>query len=197
MRTQTLTGSKDWAMYSVKLPLIEDVKKIWIGAGLYGGTGQVWADDLQVLIDGKDINLAKKRVRMPAELDTTFNGGSNVGIKILDAQQIKDIALLGKIWGFLKYHHPTVYSGNYNWDFELFKIMPKVLKATSAADRNKIFLTWINSYGKLKIKKAELPGAAMVKIMPDVKWINTETLGADLNAFLNNIKDAERKQIIM
>jgi C-terminal processing protease CtpA/Prc len=193
MSKQQLIGSKDWTRYSVKLPLTENVKKIWIGAGLYGGTGQVWADDLQVLIDGKDISLAKKRVKLPAELDTTFNSGSRIAINSLDPKQINNIALLGKIWGFLKYHHPAVCCGNYNWDYELFKIMPLVLKATSAEDRNKIFLRWISSYGEFKTMKAELPKAGSVKMLPDVKWINTETLGVEVCVLLTKIKSAERK----
>lgn len=193
MKTQNLTGSKDWARYSVKLPLTEDVKTIWVGVGLYGGTGQIWADDLQVLIDGKDISLAKEKVKMPAELDSTYISGSKVAIKNLDAKQIKNIALLGKIWGFLKYHHPASYSGTYNWDFELFKIMPKVLQAGSVEDRNKVFFTWINSFGAFKVKKLQPPTSSMVKMMPDAKWINTVTLGEELCGLLLRISDAERK----
>jgi C-terminal processing protease CtpA/Prc len=192
MRTQDLTGSKDWARYSVKLPLTEDVKSIWVGVGLFGGTGQVWADDLQVLIDGKDISLAKEKVKMPAELDSTFISGSKVAIKNLDANQIKNMALLGKIWGFLKYHHPASYSGTYNWDFELFKIMPKVLQAGTVESRNKVFLTWINSFGSFKLKKPQLPSSSTVKMMPDTKWINTGILGQELCELLLRINDAER-----
>jgi len=169
------------------------VKTLWVGVGLYGGTGQVWADDLQVLIDGKDISLAKDKIKMPAELDTTFLKGSDVAITHLDPQQIKNIALLGQIWGFLKYHHPAAYSGNYNWDFELFRKMPDVLKAGSVEERNKVFLNWINSLGAFKVKEAQLPNAAKVKMVPDVKWINTGTLGQELYELLLKINDAERK----
>ncbi|MEJ5960951.1 S41 family peptidase [Pedobacter immunditicola] len=193
MRTQNLTGTKEWARYSVKLPLTENVKTLWVGVGLYGGTGQVWADDLKVLIDGKDISLAKAKIKMPAELDTTFLKGSKVAITNLEPQQIKNIALLGQIWGFLKYHHPVAYSGTYNWDFELFRILPNVLKAGSVEDRNKVFLTWMNSLGAFKVKKAQLPNAGKVKIVPDAKWINTETLGPELYELLLRINDAERK----
>ncbi len=46
-------------MYAVKLPLPEKAKIINFGALLYG-TGEMWIDDFELLIDGKDISLAKK-----------------------------------------------------------------------------------------------------------------------------------------
>lgn len=43
----------------------------------------------------------------------------------LDGQWSEDLVLLGKIWGFLKYHHPKVASGDLNWDFELFRFLQR------------------------------------------------------------------------
>lgn len=34
--------------------------------------------------------------------------------------------ILCKVWGFLKYHHPDVANGNYNWDEQLFEIIPYI-----------------------------------------------------------------------
>ena len=41
-----------------------------------------------------------------------------------DKEKINNLQTLGLIWFFLKYYHPNVTSGNYNWDYELFKITP-------------------------------------------------------------------------
>lgn len=46
---------------------------------------------------------------------------------------------LCKVWGYTKYYHPDVVSGKLNWDAELFKVMPKVLKANV----NAILLEWL------------------------------------------------------
>lgn len=54
---EDIRGTSDWTMYSVKLPLPEEATKIYIGA-ILSGTGKLWADDFQLLIDGEDISKA-------------------------------------------------------------------------------------------------------------------------------------------
>lgn len=34
--------------------------------------------------------------------------------------QHENLVLLGQVWGFLKYHHPTIASGELDWDLLLF-----------------------------------------------------------------------------
>lgn len=62
MMHKNITGTKDWTLYSVKLPLPKEATVIYIGT-ILSGTGKLWSDDFQVLIDGKDISEAvlKKR----------------------------------------------------------------------------------------------------------------------------------------
>lgn len=57
MQEKGIMGTKDWTQYSVKLPLPNEATTIFIGA-ILAGSGRLWADDFQVLIDGKDINEA-------------------------------------------------------------------------------------------------------------------------------------------
>lgn len=35
-----------------------------------------------------------------------------------------DIVLLGKIWGFLKYYHPSITKEKVDWDQELLDVFP-------------------------------------------------------------------------
>jgi hypothetical protein len=55
MTQKKIQGTKDWTLYSVSLPLPKNAETIYIGA-LLSGSGKLWVDDFQVLIDGKDIN---------------------------------------------------------------------------------------------------------------------------------------------
>lgn len=55
-----------------------------------------------------------------------------------------------KVWGFLKYYHPQVAKGNYNWDEQLFEVLPKIEKATTKNDLSKIYLDWISSLGSIE-----------------------------------------------
>lgn len=40
--------------------------------------------------------------------------------------EIKNLSNLCKVWGFLKYYHPNVAKGNFNWDEHLLTILPKI-----------------------------------------------------------------------
>ena len=56
----------------------------------------------------------------------------------------------GKIWGFLKYYHPNVADGKFDWDKELFRILPKVRASISKEEMSAVFIEWINNLGPIK-----------------------------------------------
>jgi len=65
---------------------------------------------------------------------------------IAKAEQISEtekLATAAKIWGFLKYYHPQVADGKFNWDNQLLEILPKVEAAESKESLSKIYLDWI------------------------------------------------------
>ena len=132
MQERQINGTREWEKYSVKLAFSEDVKSIFIG-GLHTGSGKVWFDSFRVLIDGKDLlSLTPVKPKTSkADLDAEFLEGSRIQLSELTERQLEDLSLLAKVWGFLKYYHPTVAKGEVNWDFELFRIMPKVLESSS------------------------------------------------------------------
>lgn len=63
---------------------------------------------------------------------------------------IENVALLCKTWGFLKYYHPNVAKGKFNWDNELLIILKKIENEKDNNVTSKIFLDWINSLGDIK-----------------------------------------------
>lgn len=63
--------------------------------------------------------------------------------------QTEKLYATGKVWGFLKYYHPSVAKGMFNWDNELLKILPKVEQAERKEDLSNLFTDWINSFGKV------------------------------------------------
>ncbi|MEJ0054647.1 MAG: hypothetical protein WDN75_02785 [Bacteroidota bacterium] len=138
LQKENIQGTIDWQRYSVKLPLTSLVKKIYIAA-LLSGSGQLWADDFQVLIDGKEISEAKPLVmkKFNADKDVEFDDGvSRISSIKLSPSKIEDLALLGKVWGFLKYYHPKIAEGEYNWDYELLRVMPKIVSSQSSRETN-------------------------------------------------------------
>ncbi|MEO8666237.1 MAG: hypothetical protein ABI462_12160, partial [Ignavibacteria bacterium] len=195
MQEKNIQGTADWELYSVKLPYPENSKTINIGA-LLMGTGQLWADDFQILVDGNDIselNYTEPK-KYKADLDKEFNQGSKISTMDLTASPstLENLIVLGKVWGFLKYYHPAIAEGNYNWDFELFRVLPKIVEAKNTEERNTALSDWITSLGKTEGGKEELHNTGEVKLRPELSWINNPDLGEKLSAQLNTIKDAQR-----
>jgi hypothetical protein len=52
---------------------------------------------------GKPLSEAPEKTRLPAELDNAFSEGSEVTFPELSLRNVRDLALLVKVWGFLKY----------------------------------------------------------------------------------------------
>lgn len=193
MMQKNIHGTSDWTLYSVILPLPENAKTIYIGPIIHG-TGKLWIDDIQLLIDGEDISKAKLKEQQifKADNDKEFDKGSNITIENLTPSKIEDLAILGKIWGFLKYYHPAIAKGDYNWDYELFRILPEILHCNIEKGRNEILSRWILSLGEVTNETSGKIDSSSVKFFPDFSWINKSSLGEELTKQLLTIRDAKR-----
>ncbi len=103
--------------------------------------------------------------------------------------QIDNLVTLGKVWGFLKYHHPKVTSGQIHWDYELFRLLPSVLAAKDRTSANAVLAQWIAKLGPIALCKpcAELEGGD-IDFGPDLDWIqNARMLGSELSETLSSI----------
>lgn len=78
--------------------------------------------------------------------------------------ETEKIAATAKVWGFLKYYHPEVANGKFNWDEQLFAILPKVQSATSKEELSQVYMAWIESLGQAKSCKKCVP-KKMFKIL--------------------------------
>ena len=67
--------------------------------------------------------------------------------------ETEKLTATAKIWGFLKYYHPEVANGKYNWDEELFNILPKVKTASNTKELSQVYVDWIKSLGQVKTCK--------------------------------------------
>jgi bifunctional DNA-binding transcriptional regulator/antitoxin component of YhaV-PrlF toxin-antitoxin module len=193
MQSKNIQGTKDWTQFEVKIPFPENGKTIYIGAML-SGTGQLWVDDFQLLLDGKDISHAKYKIakEYKADTDKEFDNGSKLSGMVLTESKIEDLDVLGKIWGYLKYYHPSVADGEYNWDYELFRMLPKVIDVKNQRERNSILNSWVLSLGGFETIRIDSQVNDEIKLAPDLSWINQKALGAELVKSLNKVKSAKR-----
>jgi pimeloyl-ACP methyl ester carboxylesterase len=84
-----INGTKGWQQYSLKLGLKKEAAKIYLFPALYG-TGKLWIDDIQVLIDGTDISKAKIKTDYNPIGPIPINYGNNTAasgrVKVKDAE---------------------------------------------------------------------------------------------------------------
>lgn len=182
MQKQNINGTNDWKEYTIDLPLSNNVQFIYVGVLLAAKNGKVWADDLHLTIDGVAIEKLKPqpKVLAGAKRDSTYRQGSNIKINSVSAQQITDLALLGRVWGFLKYHHPKATSGDINWDYALFPIMSKVLASKNTTERDKILVDWINNLGNINPCKSCDEPVGDFKLKVDHEWMNDPKISKNL-----------------
>lgn len=135
---------------------------------------------------------------LPRDSDTEFQKGSKIKKQNLSPNQVEYLYKLCKVWGYTKYHHPDVIAGNINWDAELFRVMPNVLRAKSADEVNIALSDWLKNF-PVKVE-TELPNEASkqwIKIQEeqgnkvlDTSWIqDVGDLGTELSGYLCSMSE--------
>lgn len=191
MRGRWVSGTTDWTEYRITLPLHSEARRLTFGV-LLAGQGRVWADALELLVDGRPADQAPPRLAAEAVLarNREFEAGSRIEIDTLTDAQVEHLTVLGRVWGFLKYHHPRIAGGEVPWDDELFRVLPAVLAARDAETRNQILSAWVDSLGVPEScdRCAAPPDPARVHLLPSLAWLeDTVMLGPRLSRQLRTV----------
>jgi len=64
--------------------------------------------------------------------------------KSLTTEEEKPLIALCQLWGFLKYHHPSVAAGEYDWDLELMKLIPVIRESENETQWKQLLNDWID-----------------------------------------------------
>lgn len=128
----------------------------------------------------------------PTILDTDheYDRGSGLTPAQLSSIQIENLVTLGRVWGFLKYYHPAIVGGKHHWDYDLFRVLPRLLKASSRESGNLVLRRWIDGLGEIGrcAPCAELHSSAALQFSPDDTWLrDRSTLGRELSDRLMTI----------
>jgi hypothetical protein len=191
LQPRQLKGTTDWTEYSITLPIEREAKQLYFGV-LLAGTGKLWADDLTLLVDGKPVSEAPpiERPKTPLDLDHQFDAGSGIVLSALTPVQIENLATLGTVWGFLKYHHPAVTSGTRHWDYDLFRIMSKVLAARDGNAAHEVMTEWVRGLGPVTpCASCATLREDNLHLHPELGWIgDTALLGRELSDTLASVQ---------
>lgn len=114
----------------------------------------------------------------------------------IDSATLRNLEVLGRVWGFVKYHHPAFSDDRYDLDFELFELLPLVADTAPAA-RNEILAQWIDGFGRYKTASEKyekiLASDSVFEHRTDIGWIrDTATLGRELSERLVRLRSADR-----
>ncbi|BAR47692.1 S41 family peptidase [Tannerella forsythia] len=186
---KNVNETSDWQKYELTLDMNPaNTRQFILSVSLSGG-GKVWFDDLKLTVDGKDIEELTPYEIPPfaAESDKEFDKGAMIDFPDLNQQKIDDLVLLGKIWGFLKYHHPAIAKGEYNWDYELFRFLPDYLQADDNKQRDRLISEWIDKLGFVPLNTIDRPVLGEVFIKPDLTWVENSDMDNDLKERLRYI----------
>jgi carboxyl-terminal processing protease len=108
----------------------------------------------------------------------------------LSTRQVKSLTVLGELWGFLKYYHPLVAKGRWNWDSTLIAKVPSFLNANDKTDINDIVGNWLKELGTVDTCKTcyiYVPDSLSYNL--DFSWINESTFTKNIIVRLNFIKN--------
>lgn len=92
---------------------------------------------------------------------------------------------LCKVWGFLKYYHPNVSKGQFNWDQQLFQKIDELENINNKDQLNELYSNWIESLGKIEVCKNCVNDNDKVYFLKnfDLGWMN------DQRIFSENIRE--------
>ncbi|WP_158728582.1 MULTISPECIES: S41 family peptidase [unclassified Flavobacterium] len=88
------------------------------------------------------------------------------------------LAATCKVWGYLKYYHPKVANGDFNWDNQLFEVLPKIEQANTKEEFSNVLENWIVSLGEVKnvTPIIQTKGIEYFDKNFDLSWINNNEL---------------------
>jgi C-terminal processing protease CtpA/Prc len=112
------------------------------------------------------------KAKSEGAFEDVFHKKSGIKIESLNENQVRNLNKLCKVWGFVKYYHPKVISSSVNWDFELFRIIPKVMETRDSREVDKVLYNWVNELGE--VNEGTEIGSKDVMMAPDIAWIKND-----------------------
>lgn len=111
-----------------------------------------------------------------------------------DAALTDRLAILCKVWGFAKYHHPAVAEGKFDMTAELIALIPKITEVKNQEEENVILSKWVGSLGEITefMSDADYFSAEQIKLLPDYSWVTANSLGEKLVGQIEDMKNARR-----
>ena len=110
--------------------------------------------------------------------------------KVTDSQKIESLI---QIWGLLKYHHPEISQGKYDFNNEFIMQFDKIQSIESNDELSAEFINWIQKFDTKKPNYKSDPDFLKSKNLltknADFKWIEHSNFSNELVTLLNKVKN--------
>jgi len=191
--TRNPKDTASWQDFSIKTAINPNIYGVFLYLTAYR---EVWINDCKATIDNRPLS-NYVNVKYKAEEDHEFDTGSGIRLSATTPVMIENLEILGKVWGFLKYYHPEVVKGNYNWDYELFRILPRIACAKDKDERNKLLNQWIDSYGRIaETRDYSITDSAKYSRIINLNWLTDKDIfDESLISKFNLIRNAKRNKV--
>ena len=188
-------NQSSWFEFSIKTSVRDNIH----GIMLYiesAGDAKLWLNDCIVKLNNRPLS-EYVNIHYKEKDDHEFDESSRIKLGALTPAMAENLEVLGKVWGFLKYYHPEVVTGNYNWDYELFRILPEIAYAKNKQERNSIFKQWLKKYGNItESLDYTIKNDTIYSRTINLDWLNDKEIFDDeMIENLNSIKNAKRSKV--
>lgn len=95
----------------------------------------------------------------------------------------------GLIWGLLKYHHPDISAGKYDWDTAFVKLFDKLELVQNQVELNNLLFSFVEEYKTNMIKDNIVKADDLFLKNRDYSWIDKDVFGQNLTNLLLKIKN--------
>jgi C-terminal processing protease CtpA/Prc len=126
---------------------------------------------------------------------TVIDSASTALSEPLSPEKIEQLADFGRIWGFLKYYHPAVTAGKYDWDAVYFRYMPAIIR--EKGDKvNELEEKLIDDLGEVPpCSPCAVLDKSKLKLLADSAIFLNERFPAGLRKKLLQIKDKRPNRV--
>ncbi|RUO42016.1 hypothetical protein CWE22_07695 [Pseudidiomarina aestuarii] len=144
----TSTRDTDWQQVRISHKLNPRVDSLVIGSVLLG-PGEAWVNDIQLWVDGELLTTLTE-ISDPQVTSVANNRNEIPSIDIdwsaITEHTAKDLSAFIQVWGFLKYFHPDIAIGSYDWDREFVKATQTLVMGS---ELNDVLMTLLEKVGVL------------------------------------------------
>lgn len=109
--------------------------------------------------------------------------------------QTQKLSSLCKVWGFLKYYHPEVAKGKWDWDSVLIKKIPLVEATHNKEELSKVYTDWLSELGNISKYPEQADVHTATPKNKYLQWLNDESVFTrDLSVALENVRKRRDKE---